>query len=468
MRNSVHALEGGLPAPTHRQDRHGRPSARTPTIPDRASEVSRLFSIEWWCACVGVTAITLVPKASDLAIAIYLICTITVFARHTVASTRTLFHFAPLLAYPALALLSSMWSDAPDITKKQSAELLLYFASTIILCRPLRLREMAAALQVGTFVCCALCLAVQPSALKGGGALVGFLGSKNQVAFISQILLLTSLALACDGQMPRLWRLLSIGCLGLAALEVHLAQSAGGLVSTVAAVIAFAGLALIGRLALSRRVAIVVGLVVSLSPLLVVAKDVVEQVQGFQVHVLHKDATLTGRTELWTFAQSLISERPLLGHGAAAFWRQGNEDAEGLWQRFGIGARAGFNFHNQFVEAQVDLGIVGLAVLITTLAAVAIPSIWRAIRRPSLGNALATALLIALYVKLPVESTLIGSWNIYTLVLIVVTLGALRRSDAEGNSLSGGWAAHPGFRGRGPQVAGEYTVRGADPGNVRA
>jgi exopolysaccharide production protein ExoQ len=274
---------------------------------------------------------------------------------------------------------------------------------------------------------------VQPTAIKGGPALVGLLGSKNQVAFIAQILMLSSLAAACDSKLPRLWRILSLGCVAFAALEIHLAQSAGGLVSTVAAVAAFAGLALIGRLALSRRLAVAIGLIVSISPLLVVASDVVEQVQDFQVHVLHKDATLTGRTELWTFAQSLISERPILGHGADAFWRQGNEDAEGLWQRFGVGARAGFNFHNQFIEAQVDLGLVGLVVLLFTLGAVAVPSIWRAVQQPSLAHALGAALLVALYVKLPVESTLIGSWNIYTLVLITVALGALR-SQAVGVS----------------------------------
>jgi exopolysaccharide production protein ExoQ len=428
MRNSVQALQA-RPAASSARYQHAssaHASARTAAPPSETA--AALFSVEWWCACVGITAITLVPKLGDLAVGVFLICTITTFARHISASARTLFHFAPILAFPALAYLSYMWSDAPDITKKQSAEIILYFAATLVLCRPLRLREMAAALQAGTLVCCALCLALQPSALKGGAALVGLLQSKNSVAFIAQILLLSSLAVASDGRMPRVWRVLALASAALAALEIHLAQSAGGLISTVAAVTAFAGLAMIGRLALSRRMAIVIGLVVSVSPLLVVAKDVVEQVQDFQVHVLHKDATLTGRTELWTFAQSLISEKPTLGHGASAFWRPGNEDAEGLWQRYGIGTRMGFNFHNQFVEAQVDLGIVGLVVLIVTLAGVAVPSIWRAIAQPSLGNALATALLIALYVKLPVESILIGSWNIYSLVLITVALGALAAS----------------------------------------
>lgn len=426
MRNSVHALGAASTAQGNRAHRGGSKTGVAAAHTGDGSETqAALFSVEWWCACLGITAITLVPKAGDLAIAIFLICTMVVFARHITRSTRTIIHFTPLLAYPALAFLSYMWSDAPDVTKKQSAELILFCVATLALCRPLRIREMAVALQVGTFVCCALCLAVQPTALKGGPALVGLLGSKNQVAFIAQILMLSSLAVGCNSTMPRVWRLLSLGCVGFSALEIHLAQSAGGLVSTAAAATVFTCLALIGRLALSRRLAVAIGLTVAVSPLLVAANDVVEQVQSFQAHVLHKDATLTGRTELWTFAELLISEKPILGHGAAAFWRQGNEDAEGLWQRFGVGARAGFNFHNQFVEAQVDLGLVGLVVLLLTLAAVAVPTIWRAVQHPSLGNALGVALLVALYVKLPVESTLIGSWNVYTLVLMTVALSAL-------------------------------------------
>ena len=35
---------------------------------------------------------------------------------------------------------------------------------------------------------------------------------------------------------------------------------------------------------------------------------------------LGKDATLTGRTDLWEFVKICISQRPLLGWGFSAFW----------------------------------------------------------------------------------------------------------------------------------------------------
>ncbi len=360
----------------------------------------------------------------DLAIGVYLLCCIATFSRNILSSSRALLVFLPLLSFPTFALLSTLWSDAPDVTEKQALELTLYFATIVVISRPLHLVQMAAALQVGTFVCCLLCLAVQPSALHGS-ALYGFLGSKNQVSFVAQILLLSSMTVAIDGNMPRLLRLHSIVAFLLAILEIHLAQSAGGLVSSVAAAAVFVGLLLMGRLQFAPRIAVTLGGLVTLSPLLLVAKDIAEQVQEFQMKVLHKDATLTGRTELWTFARSLIAEKPILGHGFAAFWRQGNLDAEGLWQEFAIGERAGYNFHNQFIETQVDLGLVGLLVLVGTLLYIGIPSMWRAIREPSLENAFAVSILIALYIKLPVESVLIGSWSIFSLVLVMAGINAI-------------------------------------------
>jgi exopolysaccharide production protein ExoQ len=275
----------------------------------------------------------------------------------------------------------------------------------------------------------------------------GIVGSKNQVAFISQILLLSSLTVAVDARAPRPLRLQAVTGIALAALEIRLAQSAGGLISSIAAVTAFAGVFLAGRLQLAPRIALIVGAVVTISPLLLVAKDVVEQVEVFQLNVLHKDATLTGRTGLWDFAHSLISERPILGHGFDAFWRQGNVDAEGLWQQFGIGSRMGFNFHNQFVEAQVDLGRVGLCVLIASLMFVGVPLVWRAIREPSLSIAFAVALLVALYIKLPVESVLIGSWDIYSLVFIAIGMKAIGGAALAAGSRRGDSTPHAWRRG---------------------
>ena len=51
---------------------------------------------------------------------------------------------------------------------------------------------------------------------------------------------------------------------------------------------------------------------------------------------------------------------PFFGYGYSAFWVQGNPIAEKLWYAFDIRARAGFHFHNLFVETFVELGGFGV------------------------------------------------------------------------------------------------------------
>src|SRR5581483_2182010 len=79
--------------------------------------------------------------------------------------------------------------------------------------------------------------------------------------------------------------------------------------------------------------------------------------------IFDKDPTFTGRTYLWYRAEPVIQQKPLLGHGFAAFWRPGSIDAEGLWRWAGVKHTVGFNFHNTFIETLVQLGIVGLVVI---------------------------------------------------------------------------------------------------------
>lgn len=71
-----------------------------------------------------------------------------------------------------------------------------------------------------------------------------------------------------------------------------------------------------------------------------------------------RDATFSGRTEIWKQVWRFILERPLLGWGYAAFWR----DAEG--QSFEVIAAVRFivfHAHNGFLEIWLELGLIGLS-----------------------------------------------------------------------------------------------------------
>lgn len=82
---------------------------------------------------------------------------------------------------------------------------------------------------------------------------------------------------------------------------------------------------------------------------------------------LGKDATLTGRTQLWEAAASVVKERPLFGVGAEGFWLWNSGEAFSLLELSYKEAGTRFNFHNSYYEIQVHLGLVGLAFLWATM-----------------------------------------------------------------------------------------------------
>jgi exopolysaccharide production protein ExoQ len=76
--------------------------------------------------------------------------------------------------------------------------------------------------------------------------------------------------------------------------------------------------------------------------------------------LLGKDATFTGRTQIWTALMRQIEERPWTGYGYAAVWSDESGRGPFAW----ITKEAGFtaqHAHNSWLEQWLDLGIIGLA-----------------------------------------------------------------------------------------------------------
>ena len=78
--------------------------------------------------------------------------------------------------------------------------------------------------------------------------------------------------------------------------------------------------------------------------------------------------------------------------------------------------RSGFNFHNAFVEMRVDLGLVGLALLILTCAAVLLLGIVRQIWRPSVTMAFIVTLQVVFYIRSYAETGLVAPFSFLTVL----------------------------------------------------
>jgi exopolysaccharide production protein ExoQ len=82
------------------------------------------------------------------------------------------------------------------------------------------------------------------------------------------------------------------------------------------------------------------------------------------LEMLGKDATLTGRTEIWPYVIGEIYQRPLFGWGYFGFWTPANPAALSISQAIAREQGTWYvallpNAHNTFLEVLLEIGIVG-------------------------------------------------------------------------------------------------------------
>jgi exopolysaccharide production protein ExoQ len=84
-------------------------------------------------------------------------------------------------------------------------------------------------------------------------------------------------------------------------------------------------------------------------------------------YMIYGDSSLTGRTVIWDFANTEIARRPLLGWGYQSFWLAG-PDAPSLVDAPGWVSQMP-DAHNGYVDTKLELGYVGLALLVCFIIA---------------------------------------------------------------------------------------------------
>lgn len=340
---------------------------------------------------------------------------------------------APLLAYPFLAMLSSAWSEAPLVTLRLGTQLLVTGAIALVLYRTVPFRIFMSAMLSAGIVACLVSFAIQPGALTGADEFLrGIAGSKNAMAYIASASVICSVAIIVDPGFSLRMRGVAVGGVLLTLLALVLAKSAGALLGTVVgcalvvAVRAFVASPATVRALILLALLLITPVIAFSAPLLA------EQSNEFAQDVLAKDTTtLTGRTYLWQRAGEYIAEKPISGHGFGAFWREGSVEAEGLWRAYAITNRGGFNFHNQFYEALMDIGYMGLVVLIAILAVSALSLALRTARGGSAETPFYVGMFVSLAMRVSVESALLTQFTSATLIFFMATAAAVYGPEAK-------------------------------------
>jgi O-antigen ligase len=333
---------------------------------------------------------------------------------------------AVVLALPILAIVSVRWSDAPGITLRRSAALLvtalvgLYFAVRFT---PRQMLVLLAWTFGITAVLSLVVGAAVPGIGRDGSDWRGLYDTKN-VLGRAMALGATVFLLLARGLDRRRW----IGWCGaaLCALVALLAHSGTALLvlllmgTTVMALGAYQVAARDVRLLVFAIAATLLAggaAVLSLAsrPDLVLA-------------ALGKDATLTGRTFLWQLASDMAARRPWLGYGYGAFW-------------LGPGSWAGYvadlmhweapHAHNGLLDLALDLGRAGVVLYLVGYVLALRAAIARA-RHPFVGSALPAAYLVFLALSNITESALLRQFSVFWVLYVYATCSLAVREPETG------------------------------------
>ncbi len=259
----------------------------------------------------------------------------------------------------ALALASYTWSIDSEATLRRSIGLLMITLGGIGLGARLKIVTVAEAMATGFAMIATACLAFGLFVPQWGvmqenfpGAWRGVYLEKNAMGSMMTVGSISMLASAI--YVPKR-RLLWLGFAGLTTSLVFLSQSKTALVGLALA------LSLMGLIWMVRRGPVPAVLSLWFAALAVAgAATVFIFAPDLALAVVGKDASLTGRTELWTAAwRQLMDHNKWLGFGYGVFW-----DHAGHWfPAADVAKEARFtagHAHNGWLETALGVGLVGV------------------------------------------------------------------------------------------------------------
>lgn len=168
-------------------------------------------------------------------------------------------------------------------------------------------------------------------------------------------------------------------------------------------------MALVGAGIVSRRA---IGSVVVVLALLAVAAELGFGVSASIIEWLGRDPTLTDRTLVWADVLAL-KDSPILGVGFESFWL--GPRLEVLWAKWKWQPNQA---HNGYIEAYLDLGAVGVALLLGLLIST-FGKITRQVAMNQDGSILKLGLIAAIVLYNFTEATFKGVHLVWTVFYII-------------------------------------------------
>jgi exopolysaccharide production protein ExoQ len=332
---------------------------------------------------------------------------------------RLLYCAWPVLALVGLAFLSTYWSEAPDLTVRRAGTLAETTLFGIYLLARYDMDQLVALL-VKVFFFTALAsfasMAVAPDLAMAHNinhvdSWRGAFTDKNDLGSFAAIAILVSL-FAFRDRDGRRW----VAAISLAASValLQLADSKTPLVGLIAAIyVAVLGATFRRRSGGGMAVGyllIVIGLIGA--ALVAVQFDAA-------MALLNRNPTLTSRTQIWNLTLAFFNDKPGLGYGYGAFWRQDGVAAHEVQALLQWPVPTA---HNAWIEMGLAMGRLGIG-LQAFVWLVAFYRVARVLTFPAARHVLLSAsILIMILVVMLTESTFLSSGTITWILFTVVTV----------------------------------------------
>jgi len=272
----------------------------------------------------------------------------------------------PLTLLPILGLLSVGWTNYPDSAIRIAILHLITPFLLVTIAARLRGEEI---IRVFMIAGAGVVLYSVPfyATLPEGGPFA----QKNILAYHMMIITLMSFAVVLNEKEHVLLRLMATVFCGTAFVFQMIADSATSMVFSLGGFAALLAVKFIWTNAekVANLRVIVFGAVVAALLAVVLALSMMPQNQIVSdfLNLFGKDATLTGRTDIWKAAEMASSEHPWLGVGLDGFWQYNTGLAATLAELTYKDPGTNISFHSAFWEIRVHLGFVGLGIFLWAL-----------------------------------------------------------------------------------------------------
>jgi len=326
-------------------------------------------------------------------------------------------HIKWLLAHLALAGLSVSWAFKPEASFTRFVLQAIIVTSIVL---PAMLAPRTADMMRGLYLCFAFALILNipfvfdqnPDILENVS--IGYPGYFSFKGLLGECAAIAFLLSLHEVLYPGWRRALGFIIIGIATYLMIISMSKGSLgLSLVAPFLAWLAL-FIGRRMRVCPTIVLLSIPVCYWILSNIVGDLISRISWH----LYANYTLSGRTDIWNFVNFEIARKPLFGWGYQSFWLVGLDapsivDAPGWIKTLP-------SSHNGYLDTNLDLGYVGLVVLVIFIFT-SLRAIGRlAERQPARAWVLLTLALFAILTNFLESAWMHGMDMVWLIFLIVV------------------------------------------------